>query len=275
MARTEQSDRDNVLEFHGVTKRFPGQTAVDNVSFSVRPGETHALVGENGAGKTTLIKILAGEYQADEGETRLDGEPIAFHHPSEAPSGAWIHPPGQCPRAVPVGRREPDARDHRRRAVDLVVEEPAGGRGARRGGTRGRPSDPPSRPQSPSSAAGGRRPHPAPKPRVVVFDEVTAPMTQSEIDQLFELIGTMKSDGVAIVYISHRLHEIFQLADRVTVLKNGAHVTTDEVAQLNEKSLARLIIGKDPEAFFPSEAPRPAWSRSSPSGGFRTRSCRK
>jgi ABC-type sugar transport system ATPase subunit len=249
-----------VLEVRRVRKAFPGQVALDDVSFSIRPGEVHALVGENGAGKTTLVKILAGTHTPDSGEILLDGQPVAIAHPWEAAGHglAFIHQePGLFPTlsvaenlALGLGFRRGPARlvswrDQRRTAREALDEV-------------GLDVDP--RAQLDTLTQAERqlvalarvvhRPH-----RVVVLDEVTAPLSYAEVQRLFGIVRGLRDAGTAVIYISHRLEEIFDLADRVTVLRNGAVVATSRVDGLEPATLSRLIIGKDPAGRFAGTAP--------------------
>jgi ABC-type sugar transport system ATPase subunit len=252
-----------LLEFRGITKGFPGQLANDDVSFAVRAGEVHALVGENGAGKTTLVKILAGELSPDAGELLLDGRPVRIARTWQAAERGigFIHQePALVPRLsvaenVTLGLRYQRAlsgridwrRHHRlaRRALDEVgldVDE------------RTRLGDLSAHEQQLVAIARVL----LLDLRVVVLDEVTAPLTKTEVDRLFQIVRRMRDRGVAVVYISHRLEEIFALADRVTVLKDGRWVATEPVGELSRAELTRLIIGRDPTERFRGRPASPA-----------------
>jgi ABC-type sugar transport system ATPase subunit len=243
------------LEFRGVTKSFPGQLAVDRVSFSVGRGEVHGLVGENGAGKSTLIKVLAGEYRADAGEILLDGRVVEINHPWEATLHGlgFIH---QEPALVPRLSVQENVtlgygyRRNRLGLIDWSRQEGVARQALARVGLR---VDPAVRLEQLSV-------HERQlvaiarilllEGRILVMDEVTAPLTEAEIQRLFSLIRQMRDGGVSVIYITHRLEEIFAIADRVTVLKNGRHVATEDVSGLTLRSLARLIVGKNPAGRF-------------------------
>jgi ribose transport system ATP-binding protein len=240
-----------LLEFRHITKTFPGQVAVNDVSFSVLPGEIHALVGENGAGKTTLIKVLAGEHQADAGEILLSGKTLHIRHPGEATSHGigFIH---QEPALVPTLSVAENVtlglgfvntsglinwRAHRRLAratlerVGLMVD----------------PREPlASLAVAERQLVAAARMMLMKNRRIVVFDEVTAPLTEVEVERLFQIIRGMSDEGVGVIYVSHRLEEIFALAGRVTVMRNGSWVATEDVRRLDQRALVRLIIGHDP-----------------------------
>ena len=241
-----------ILEFREVTKAFSGQVAVDEVSFSVHAGEVHALVGENGAGKTTLIKVLAGEHTPDAGEILLDGQPLAIRHPWQATQHGlgFIH---QEPALVPSLSVTENVtlglglmrrlglidwrRQHQlvRRALEQV----------------GLHIDPRVRVSDLGVAdrqlVAVARIMLLKAPRIVVFDEVTAPLTALEVDRLFRIVRDLRGKGVAVIYISHRLEEIFTVADRVTVMRNGRWIATEPVAALDQQILIRLIIGHERE----------------------------
>ena len=240
-----------LLEFRQITKTFPGQVAVDDVSFSVIGGEIHALVGENGAGKTTLIKVLAGEHHADAGEILLHGEILRIRHPGEATSYGigFIH---QEPALVPTLSVAENValglgfeqrfglirwRAQRRRAhsalervgLDVDPREPLSNLGV-----------------AERQLVAVARMMLLRNRRILVFDEVTAPLTEVEVERLFRIIREMRAAGVAVIYVSHRLEEIFALAERVTVMRNGSWVATEAVVNLDRRALVKLIIGHEP-----------------------------
>ena len=238
------------VEFRNVSKSYPGQKAVDNVSFRVRPGEIHGLVGENGAGKTTLIKILAGNHRADAGEILIADEPARIDRPDDAArlGIGFIHQePALFPTlsvaenlAIGTGyQTTPLGTVRWSRQYDVVGPVLA---------EVGLDIDPRARL---STLTIHQRQLVAlakvllQECRVVVLDEVTAPLTQTEVQLLFEILRRLRDRGVAVIYISHRLHEIFDLADRVTVLRNGRLIATKPVAGLTYGALTGLIIGSD------------------------------
>jgi ABC-type sugar transport system ATPase subunit len=240
------------VEVTGVTKRFPGQLALDGVDLRVAPGEVTALVGENGAGKSTLIKVLAGELVPDEGEIRLDGRVMAFQAPSDAVGTGlgFIH---QVPALVGSAsvtenimlgtgyryrrlglvdwRRHHDEAADVLRAVGLTTVDP-----------RRRLRSLPIAEQQLVALA--RLLHT--RSSVFVLDEVTASLTSVEVDRLFGIIREItKAHDASVIYVSHRLAEVFAIADSVTVLRNGRLVTRRPVAELDTDSLTDLIVGKE------------------------------
>jgi galactofuranose transport system ATP-binding protein len=241
-------DAEPILEIVGVSKQFTGVRALDDVSLSLRPGEVHALVGENGAGKSTLIKVATGVYTADSGEIRLAGRPVHFPSPLAA-QHAGISTIYQEINLVPlmsVARnlflnREPrrfgiiDAGAMKRDArqilrgygVDVNVARPLRelGLGAQ---------------QMVAIARAVQI-----DARVVIMDEPTSSLEQREVETLFKVIGRLREQGIAIVYVSHRLDELFRICDQVTVMRDGRVVHQGAMADLDRLRLVSLMLGRD------------------------------
>jgi ribose transport system ATP-binding protein len=238
-----------VLEARGVSKRFPGVVALDDVSFSLRPGETHALVGENGAGKSTLIKVLTGVHRPDDGELLLSGSPVGFSRPFEAQQ-AGISTIYQEVNLVPlmsVARniflgREPKKRlglidfpRMHREAADLLA-----GFGVHVD------------PRRPLHTLGlGTRQMVAlaravsVDAQVVVMDEPTSSLEPREVETLFRVVGELRRQGIAILYVSHRMDELYRLCERVTVLRDGRHIHTGDLADLDRMHLVSMMLGRE------------------------------
>ncbi len=243
----------------GVAKRFDATQALDDVSLELRPGEVHGLVGENGAGKSTLVKILAGVHQPDTGTLLLDGEEIALHGPAQARSLgiAVVH---QEPRLFP----------------DLTVAEnvflghaPGGAFGTIDWGAMRR--------QASEIFAGlGVRMEPGAivrglsmadqqlieiakalsiEARVLILDEPTASLSAHEVERLFTIVRQTRDRGVAVLFVSHRLDEVFELCDRATVLRDGKHVITAATADLTPADLVRHMVGRTVSLFPKVESP--------------------
>jgi ribose transport system ATP-binding protein len=246
---------DFILELKGVSRSFPGVQALDEVSFGVAPGTVHAIVGENGAGKSTLIKILSGALAPDRGEIRYNGELYRPRNPKEA-----------IQAGITTIYQELNLLDYR-----SVVENVTLGQEPSRWGfvdfdaMRLRVSQvfrrlkaehlPLDRPLETlkvsekqiveiSKALINRS-------RCLIMDEPTAPLNAEEAEALFEIIETLKSEGVTIVYVSHRLNEIFRLADNITVLRDGHHIRTSPRSETNQDQLITDMIGRKLAGVFP------------------------
>lgn len=244
-----------LLSFREVTKTFGSTLAVDHVSVDLIAGEIHALVGENGAGKSTLIRVLAGDHIADSGEIVLDGHPVRFTHPREAIEHGvgFVH---QIPMFVPnltVTENLLLGVPYQRRRAGLI-DWRAEHRAARKDlADVGLAVDP-------RAALETLRTHERQLVavaralkrglRVLVLDEVTASLSEPEVRILHDVIRTLRDRGVTIIYISHRLEEIFRLADRVTVLRDGKRVATLPVEGLTQKEVARHIVGTAVDHLF-------------------------
>lgn len=233
----------------GIVKDFPGQRALDRADFFLRHGEIHALVGHNGAGKSTLIKVLAGLYPKDGGEIWLDGQKVEIHNPSQAMSLglSFIHqelglvPAFNAIENLMLGLPYPRTRlgfidwaataknaeqiakkmrlsfDLRKPVKELSISEQwliSIGRALMR------------------------------ESKILVLDEPTSALTRDEVEKLFQTLRRLKESGASIIYISHRLQEIFELADAVTVMKDGKVVGTKSVKEVDEETVISMMIGK-------------------------------
>ncbi len=252
-----------MLSVAGIHKSFPGVQALAGVDLDVQAGEIHALVGENGAGKSTLTKIIAGVETADAGEIRLNGTLVRWQGPAQA-KAAGIHviyqefvlfPHLSVAENIFLGRMPRNRLgliDHRvaeRRASEILarlgvamdVRQPVGGLTV---------AD-----QQMVEIAKAM----IDTPRVLILDEPTAVIAGREVTLLFERLRRLRDQGVAIIYISHRLEEIFDLCDRLTVIKDGRWIATRPVGGVTRDALITLMVGRDLSHFFPPhERPPPA-----------------
>ena len=246
-------------ELRGISKRFAATQALDDVSLDLVPGEIHALVGENGAGKSTLVKILAGVHQPDGGTIRLDGETTQIHGPAHARALgiAVVH---QEPRLFP----------------DLTVAEnvfmghaPSGRLGTIDwGGTRraaqalfdeldveldvGAPVRGLSMADQQLIEIAKSLSVDA---RVLILDEPTASLSAHEVDRLFTIVRRLRDRGVSVLFVSHRLNEVFELCDRTTVFRDGRHVITTATSELTTADLVRHMVGRTVSLFPKVETP--------------------
>jgi len=237
------------LEYHKITKRFPGVLALDDVSVSIERGACHALVGENGAGKSTLGKILAGVYQADSGELRLDGKVI---HPSNPHAArelgiAMVHQElAFCPNLsveenLCLGDQPRGAlgwvkwRELRKRAQAMLAEIGAAINPAALISTLSTGQE--QLVQIAAAVGTGAR--------VIIMDEPTSSLSLGETRELFRLVHALKARGITLIYVSHRLEEIFELCDAVTVLRDGKHVITEPIGATKPARIVHQMIGRE------------------------------
>jgi ribose transport system ATP-binding protein len=245
-----------VLEMQSISKTYPGVTALSAVDFAVMPGEVHALVGENGAGKSTLMKILAGADTKDSGRIAIDGSEVHIDSPQEAMRlGVSIiyqefnlvpymnaaeniflgrEPASAVPGVIDFGKMYADAEaiiaelgvalDVRASINTLSVAQQ----------------------QMVEIAKATSR-----KARIIAMDEPSATLTEHELENLFALIRRLKAEGVSIIYISHRLEEVFQIADRVTVLRDGELVATKNVSDTDRDDIIHMMVGRELKEIIP------------------------
>jgi L-arabinose transport system ATP-binding protein len=242
-----------------MSKRFGGVSALRDVTVEAYGGEVLALLGENGAGKSTLLKILSGAHQPDAGTLTVDGEQVAFGSPADA------HHAG-----VRVIHQQPEIIPHVSVAENIYVGElPSRGRVFRRTALYDRVRADLARygfTAALDPATLGERLSAAQRQlveilralvsevRVIAFDEPTSSLSDTEVDTLFRLIRRLRDDGVAVIYVSHRMREIFRIADRVTVLRDGQLVGTRPIAETDEAALVRMMVGRDLSDMFVRES---------------------
>ncbi len=247
---------DYVLEMKNITKIFPGVVALNNVNFLVKRGEVHALLGENGAGKSTLMKILAGTYLPDAGEIFIEGEKVVFTHPLDAIKNgiAVIYqelnlvPTMNAIDNVLLGHevskngfiREKEHKAEAKKWLDLVGRDIIQNYSV---------------PVSQLSVAQQQMVEIAKalslKAKILVMDEPSATLTDKELEKLFSIIKELKEKNVTIIYISHRLEEIFNVCDRATVLRDGNFINTVEVKEVDKNKIISMMIGRDLKNTFP------------------------
>ena len=246
-----------ILEMRHISKTFVNLRVLKNVSLDVRAGEVHALMGENGAGKSTLMKVLSGAYRADPGgEIRIAGEPVAIEGPHRARQlGISIiyQELSLAPNLTVAENIFLGAELSRNGIIDRRAMNEASGPILARLGVSFTPQTIVS---SLSMAERqlveiARALHA--RSRILVMDEPTTSLSSRETEKLFELIRSLRADGLAIIYISHRMGEIYDLSDRVSVLRDGGYVGTLERADLSAERLVQMMVGRDISSFYKKE----------------------
>jgi ABC-type uncharacterized transport system ATPase subunit len=247
-------DNHPVLELRGITKRFGPVVANDRVNFDLRPGEVHALLGENGAGKSTLMSVLYGLYSPTSGEILVDGKPVAINSPNDAIELGigMVHqhfmfiPVMTIAENIVLGN-EP-VKSGATRAMGVLDRRATRRRVQELSDAYGLAIDPDARIEDVSVGMQQRveilralyR-----NARILVLDEPTAVLTAQEITELMAVLRRLKENGTAIIFISHKLGEVLEIADRVTVLRRGRSMGTVPREGATEQSLARLVVGRD------------------------------
>lgn len=248
-----------ILEMHGVSKSFPGVKALDNVQLKLRPGKVHALIGENGAGKSTLMKCMFGIYKMDEGQIIMDGEPVVIHDPMDAlrKGIAMVHQELQPIPARTIGEniflgRYPMKKalgfipviDHEKMYADTAEllkkvrmnfdpEQKLGDLS-------------PSQMQAVEIAKAVSS-----NCRVLILDEPTSSLTQNEVEVLFRIVEDLKADGVAIVYISHKMDEILRISDEVTIMRDGKYIGSWPASELTTDKIITRMVGRELTNLYP------------------------
>jgi ABC-type uncharacterized transport system ATPase subunit len=242
-------DERPVLELRGITKRFPGVVANDHVDFDLRPGEVHALLGENGAGKSTLMNVLYGLYHPDEGEILINSEPVRIHSPKDA-IGRGIGMVHQHFMLIPVMTVAEN--------IILANEPTHGGVLLDYGAARKRVAelsrtfnfkiDPDARVERITVGQQQRVEILKALYRgadLLILDEPTAVLTPQEAQELFEILRTLVREGMSVIFISHKLNEVLEIADRITVLRRGKKIDTVPREGATEAALARMMVGRE------------------------------
>ena len=251
-----------LFEARGLSKRYGGVHALDGADLTVRAACIHAVLGENGAGKSTLIKIMAGVVAPDEGRMLLDGEPVAFASPSEA-QAAGIACIFQELSLIPdlsvadnISIADPPRRFGLidRRAQRRAAEEALARAGADNIHPLARVKDLPlSRRQIVEIAKALAR-----NPRILILDEATSALTAADVTKIYGVLRRLRAEGLALVYISHRMHEIAELADECTVFRNGRSVASYAAGTKSDGEIVELMIGREISAEFPARPTRAA-----------------
>jgi len=253
------SDYEYEVEMHHICKSFSGVKALQDVDFCVRPGEIHALMGENGAGKSTLIRCLSGVGPADSGEIKLKGKPVHISNPKDG-----------ILNGISVIYQEFALVQHLTVAENILLDDFRDGKPI----VNWKKMKAKAKQYLDELGFGHINVNAEVRTlsvayqqvveickalirnaSVLVLDEPTAVMTAKEVEQLFVLINRLRDKGVSIVYVSHRLNEIFRISDRITVLKDGQYVGTVNTSEIDQNKLVSMMIGRDLSTFFPPRTP--------------------
>ncbi|MDR2434771.1 MAG: sugar ABC transporter ATP-binding protein [Treponema sp.] len=244
------------LEMRHVSKSFPGTLAVDGVNFSVKPGEVHALVGENGAGKSTLMKIMAGSFTDYTGEVLIRGKPVTLHSPAAAKANGigMIYQELSLARPISIEENLLAGRLPRRKGTPFIdkkaVKRESKALLARVGLDRLDTAAAISEISQCEAQLVEIAKVLGSGPAVLVMDEPTSALSSAEVARLFDIIRQLKSQGIAIAYISHHLQEIFEIADRITVMRDGRHVRTCAVREVNTENVVEMMVGRSLGEFY-------------------------
>lgn len=235
-----------IVEMLGITKTFGDLVANDNIDFHLRSGEIHALLGENGAGKTTLMRILYGLYRQDSGTIKIEGKPVEIHSPKDAIAHGIgmvtqhfaLVPPLSVAENVVLGYTDGFVLDQPK------IEEKVGAAAHQFG------IDVDPKAIVRHLAVGQRQRVEILKAlyrnaRILILDEPTAVLVPQEVDALFETLNRLKVNGLSVIFISHKLHEVTRITDRVTVLRDGKLIGTVNTADVNQKMLATMMVGRE------------------------------
>ena len=244
------------LELRNVSKSFPGTRAVDNVSFGVKAGEVHALVGENGAGKSTLMKIMAGSFRDYTGDVFVNGKAVNLYTPAAAKEYGigMIYQELSLARPISIVENLMAGRLPKKKGspfIDWKAAEQNAKTLLERVGLGDLNVHVPISEISQHEAQlveiakvlGSN-------PSVLVMDEPTSALSSTEVSRLFAIIGQLKNQGIAIAYISHHLQEIFEIADRITVMRDGKHVKTANIDEVDNEQIVELMVGRSIKEFY-------------------------
>jgi len=256
MTDEKRNEKSPLMEVRNISKAFPGVQALDDVNVKFLPGEVHAVVGENGAGKSTLMKVMAGAYKPDKGEILFQGENVFFTHPVEAQEMGIsiiyqefnLLPERTVAQNIYLGREPSKFGVINLRQLNKQTEEVLKELGVDK-------IISPTSLVSSLSVAEQQLVEIAKAisldAKVLIMDEPTASLTNTEVNLLNDLISRLKVKGLAIIFISHRLFEVFEVADEITVLKDGRHVGTVKTNDVTTEDLVYMMVGRTLDHYFP------------------------
>lgn len=246
---------DNILEMKEITKRFPGVLALNKVTFSVRRGEVHALCGENGAGKSTLMKVLSGVYNKDEGMLFLENQERIFTNVRESEEAGItiVHQELNVVKNLTVCENVFLGNELAKKGIiDWKTQNIETQQAIDRVGLNVSPNTlvlelSPGQQQMLEIARAINK-----RVKVLIFDEPTSSLTEQETKQLLKLIKQLQKDGISIIYISHKLEEIFEICDTVTILRDGQTIVTKPIEKINECDLIAQMVGRELNDLYPT-----------------------
>lgn len=246
-----------VVELKNITKRFPGVVAMRNMSIGIKPGEIHGLIGENGAGKSTLIKVLTGVHIPEEGDIFVDGEKKVFRNPVQSREAgiACVYQELNIVRQLPVVDNVFMGRAIKK---GLLLDYPKMEQIAKEALTTLGHPEIDVRMECGKLGIGLQQMVEIAKAvsldaKLIIMDEPTSSLGKEEIEQLMETVRTLKKKGIAILFVSHKLEELFELCDRVTVMRDGEHIVTEDIANMTEEKLINAMVGRTLDNLFPKE----------------------
>lgn len=249
---------ENYIEFRNISKEFPGVKALDNISFTIKKGETHAILGENGAGKSTLLNILHGIYQPTVGSLYIGGEEMKFSSANDALKFgiSKVHqeinmiPEMTVAQNIALGKEPKKGLfvDYNKLNSDVAAV-------LDRLHTSIKPTDKTGRLSNGELQILQIAKALYQDLKVLSLDEPTASLSTQEAEVLFDIIGELKEKGITIIYISHRLDEVFRLADRATVMRDGTYIGTYEMKDMTKEKLIKSMVGRDVEMFATRQKP--------------------
>jgi ribose transport system ATP-binding protein len=245
-----------LLDMSGIHKRFPGVHALRGIDLQLKRGEVLALVGENGAGKSTLIKTLGGAQRPDEGRIVIDGRPVEIHSPHDSQQAGIgiiyqefnLVPHLSVRENIFLGREI-----HRRGVINKAAEQDRARELLAKIGVDIDPETPCGELSTAEQQIVEIAKALATEVRILVMDEPSAALTPQEVAGLFRIVRDLQSHGIAVIYISHRLDEIFEIADRVMVLRDGQHIGTRPTCEIDRNTMIEMMVGRSVENEFPKE----------------------
>ena len=243
-----------ILELSGITKIFPGVKALDNVNFQLKRGEIHAIMGENGAGKSTFIKVIMGVHHAEEGTMLLDGKPVDFRSPLDAQKAgiaaiyqhATSYPHLSVAENIFIGHEFVDKGFLQWKRMNKAADELLSQLNAEFSSTALMSSLSVAQQQMVEIAKALST-----NARIIIMDEPTAALTKSESEELYRIAEKLRNDGKSIIFISHRLEDMYRLADRVTVFRDAHYIGTYDVDKITPPELIKAMVGREIKELFP------------------------